>query len=88
VTRGCLQLCRNVFSFRKPSSRFEVLQLRKTLDDMLEKAGVNDEIDQLTAPTQVTQCIMMVFIVRYSTNAGKIYSDNTGNSMHYANSRC
>ena len=42
------------FLYRKPSSRFEVLQLKKALDDMLEKAGVHDEIDQLTAPTQVT----------------------------------
>jgi hypothetical protein len=39
---------------RKPASRFEVVQLQKALDDMLEKAGVHEVIDLMTAPTQVS----------------------------------
>jgi len=40
---------------RNPSSRFEVLQLRQTLEDMLMKSGVKDEANELSAPTQVLQ---------------------------------
>ena len=39
--------------YRNPTSRYEVLQLKKTLEDMLEKSGVNDTDGEIKGPTQV-----------------------------------
>ena len=38
---------------RKPVSRFEVMQLQKTMGEMLEKSGVNDSDTEIKGPTQV-----------------------------------
>ena len=38
---------------RKPTSRYEVIQLRKTMDSMLDKVGFNDEEFDIKGPTQV-----------------------------------
>ena len=38
---------------RKPVSRFEVMQLQKTMEEMLEKSGVNDADTEIRGPTQV-----------------------------------
>ena len=38
---------------RKPTSRYEVMQLRKTMDTMLDKVGFNDEDFDIKGPTQV-----------------------------------
>lgn len=52
-----LHLCCNciiiLHQHRKPNSRFEVLQLRRTMDLMLEKAGVGDVDVEIKGPTQV-----------------------------------
>ena len=34
-------------------SRFEVMQLQKTMGEMLEKSGVNDSDTEIKGPTQV-----------------------------------
>lgn len=39
---------------RKPSGRLEVVQLMKVMDKMLEKAGVNQEFQELTELSQVS----------------------------------
>ena len=39
--------------FRKPNSRYEVVQLRSTMIDMLDKAGINDLKVEVKGPTQV-----------------------------------
>ncbi len=39
---------------RKPSGRLEVIQLMKVMDEMLEKAGVNQEFQELTEFSQVS----------------------------------
>ena len=38
---------------RKPASRYEVLQLKETLDLMLKKTGIDDEEIEIKGPTQV-----------------------------------
>ena len=38
---------------RKPTSRYEVMQLRKAMDSMLDKVGFNDEEFDIKGPTQV-----------------------------------
>ena len=43
-----------MFPSMQPVSRYEVIQLKKTLNDMLTHAGLNDEDVQLEGPTQVT----------------------------------
>jgi len=39
--------------FRKPTSRYEVVQLKSTMCEMLEKAGINDTDIEIRGPTQV-----------------------------------
>ncbi len=39
--------------YRKPASRYEVLQLQETLQNMMDKAGINDEEVEVKGPTQV-----------------------------------
>lgn len=39
----------------KPSGRLEVVQLMKMMDDMLEKAGVDQQTEELTELSQVRQ---------------------------------
>lgn len=38
---------------RNPVSRFEVIQLKKTLHDMLDRAGLNDLDEDFKGPSQV-----------------------------------
>lgn len=46
---------------RKPSSRYEVVQLKKTMDDMLQKVGFFDMDADSKGPTQVK--IMMMTMI-------------------------
>lgn len=41
------------FYSRKPTSRYEVVQLKNTMEEMLEKAGINDTDIEIKGPTQV-----------------------------------
>lgn len=46
----------NIFTHiidRKPAGRYEVVQLRQAMEDMLDKSGVNDEDVEIKGPTQV-----------------------------------
>jgi len=38
---------------RRPSGRLEVIQLMRMMDDMLEKAGVDRQMEELTELSQV-----------------------------------
>lgn len=38
---------------RRPTGRLEVVQLLRTMDDMLEKAGVDQQSEELTDVSQV-----------------------------------
>lgn len=51
---------------RKPASRFEVVQLKSTMEEMLEKAGINDADIEIKGPTQV----------RLSRHTGQKYIQN------------
>jgi len=42
-----------VFPSMKPTSRYEVLRLKETMGEMMEKSGVNDESLETVGPTQV-----------------------------------
>ena len=46
-------MCWPIYFDRKPVSRFEVMQLQKTMEEMLEKSGVNDADTEIRGPTQV-----------------------------------
>lgn len=43
------------FMPRKPSGRLEVVQLMRMMDNMLLKAGVDQQIEELTELSQVRQ---------------------------------
>lgn len=48
------------FSFaklRNPTSRHEVKQLKKTMQEMMERLGINDLSAELKGPTQVNFCL-------------------------------
>ena len=45
-----------LFPSMHPASRYEVVQLKKTLLDMLSHAGLDDDDFQLEGPTQVEVC--------------------------------
>ncbi|XP_074524432.1 axonemal dynein light chain domain-containing protein 1 isoform X2 [Halichoeres trimaculatus] len=49
-----------VFPSLKPSSRLEVVQLMKMMDDMLEKAGVDQQNEELTELSQMEQLLELV----------------------------
>ncbi|XP_051980150.1 axonemal dynein light chain domain-containing protein 1 [Xyrauchen texanus] len=49
-----------IFPSMKPSGRLEVIQLKKVMDDMLEKAGVNQEFDELTEISQMENLLELV----------------------------
>ncbi|XP_051766986.1 axonemal dynein light chain domain-containing protein 1 [Ctenopharyngodon idella] len=51
-----------VFPAMKPSGRLEVMQLLKVMDKMLEKAGVNQELQELTELSQVENLLELVRI--------------------------
>jgi len=38
---------------RKPTSRYEVVQLKATMEEMLDRAGINDGDVEIKGPTQV-----------------------------------
>ncbi|KAL5011861.1 hypothetical protein ScPMuIL_010412 [Solemya velum] len=49
-----------VFPSMKPNSRFEVLQLRKTMELMLERAGVSDVDVEIKGPTQMHNLLGLI----------------------------
>nr|XP_034304358.1 LOW QUALITY PROTEIN: axonemal dynein light chain domain-containing protein 1 [Crassostrea gigas] len=49
-----------VFPSMKPASRFEVVQLKKTMDDMLDKAGVYDTDAEIKGPTQMHNLLELI----------------------------
>ncbi|XP_030853355.1 axonemal dynein light chain domain-containing protein 1 isoform X2 [Strongylocentrotus purpuratus] len=49
-----------VFPSLKPSSRYEVMQLKESLQAMLNKAGVNDEGAEVKGPTQMHNLLELV----------------------------
>ena len=49
----CFMLC------RKPTSRYEVMRLKEVMDEMMEKAGVNDESLESVGPTQVANSVLL-----------------------------
>ncbi|XP_059424679.1 axonemal dynein light chain domain-containing protein 1 [Carassius carassius] len=51
-----------VFPSMKPSGRLEVVQLWKVMDKMLEKAGVNQEFQELTEFSQIENLLELVQI--------------------------
>ncbi|KAK7126779.1 hypothetical protein R3I94_018085 [Phoxinus phoxinus] len=51
-----------VFPSLKPSGRLEVIQLMKVMDNMLEKAGVNQEFHELTEISQIENLLELVRI--------------------------
>ncbi|KAI0239999.1 Axonemal dynein light chain domain-containing protein 1 [Lamellibrachia satsuma] len=42
-----------LFPSMHPTTRFEVLQLRKTMFEMLDKIGIDDEFEEVKGPTQM-----------------------------------
>lgn len=51
---------------RNPSSRYEVLQLKKTLRTMLEKAGITDDDEELRGPSQVGKKHLLIVNIQCS----------------------
>ncbi|XP_050951603.1 axonemal dynein light chain domain-containing protein 1 isoform X2 [Labeo rohita] len=51
-----------VFPSMKPSGRLEVIQLMKVMDKMLEKAGVNQEFQELSELSQIENLLELVRI--------------------------
>ena len=51
-----------ICQFRKPASRFEVVQLKTTMEEMLEKAGINDADTEIKGPTQVSDQTTQSFL--------------------------
>ncbi|XP_061169866.1 axonemal dynein light chain domain-containing protein 1-like isoform X2 [Saccostrea echinata] len=49
-----------VFPSMKPSSRFEVVQLKNTMDRMLDKAGVYDTDSEIRGPTQMHNLLELI----------------------------
>lgn len=49
-----------VFPSMKPTSRFEVIQLHKTMEEMLEKVGFNDMEVELHGPTQMHNLLELI----------------------------
>ncbi|XP_078323460.1 axonemal dynein light chain domain-containing protein 1-like isoform X2 [Crassostrea virginica] len=49
-----------VFPSMKPASRFEVVQLKKTMDQMLDKAGVYDTDAEIKGPTQMHNLLELI----------------------------
>ncbi|XP_056012057.1 axonemal dynein light chain domain-containing protein 1-like isoform X3 [Ostrea edulis] len=49
-----------LFPSMKPSSRFEVVQLKKTMDQMLDKAGVYDTDSEIKGPTQMHNLLELI----------------------------
>ncbi|XP_071947240.1 axonemal dynein light chain domain-containing protein 1-like isoform X2 [Antedon mediterranea] len=48
------------FPSLKPASRYEVLQLKETINVMLEKAGVDDEDVEINGPTQIHNLLELI----------------------------
>lgn len=49
-----------VFPSMKPTSRFEVVQLKNTMEEMLEKAGINDMDIEIKGPTQMHNLLELI----------------------------
>ncbi|KAK3088891.1 hypothetical protein FSP39_025040 [Pinctada imbricata] len=49
-----------VFPSMHPGSRFEVIQLKKTLDRMLDKVGINDIDVEIKGPTQMHNLLELI----------------------------
>ncbi|XP_062869350.1 LOW QUALITY PROTEIN: axonemal dynein light chain domain-containing protein 1 [Trichomycterus rosablanca] len=50
----------SVFPSMKPSGRLEAVQLMRLMDDMLEKAGINQEFEELTGLSQMQELLELV----------------------------
>ncbi|XP_022084228.1 axonemal dynein light chain domain-containing protein 1-like isoform X2 [Acanthaster planci] len=48
------------FPSLKPSSRYEVLQLKETMDSMIDKAGIDDEEVEIKGPTQMHNLLELI----------------------------
>lgn len=63
---------------RRPSGRLEAVQLMGMMDDMLEKAGVDEQSEELAELSQVGRqrkiCIHTAFMWKNGPNLGK-YQD-------------
>ncbi|XP_052789465.1 axonemal dynein light chain domain-containing protein 1-like isoform X3 [Mya arenaria] len=49
-----------IFPSMKPSSRYEVVQLKATMEEMLERAGVNDVEIEIKGPTQMHNLLELI----------------------------
>ncbi|KAL4218861.1 Axonemal dynein light chain domain-containing protein 1 [Mactra antiquata] len=49
-----------VFPSMKPASRYEVVQLKTTMEEMLDKAGVNDADVEIKGPTQMHNLLELI----------------------------
>nr|KAG5700478.1 hypothetical protein BaRGS_013965 [Batillaria attramentaria] len=49
-----------VFPSTKPTSRYEVIQLQKTMEEMLEKLGFNDKDVEVRGPTQMHNLLELI----------------------------
>ncbi|MGH0121752.1 UNVERIFIED_CONTAM: hypothetical protein FKN15_050425 [Acipenser sinensis] len=45
---------------RKPSGRLEAVQLMRVMDTMLHKAGIDDEVHEVTEPTQMHKLLVLL----------------------------
>ena len=44
-----------MYYYRNPISRYEVKQLKKAMEEMMEKIGANEDVDDVMGPTQVVK---------------------------------
>ncbi|XP_033873479.3 axonemal dynein light chain domain-containing protein 1 isoform X1 [Acipenser ruthenus] len=49
-----------VFPSMKPSGRLEAVQLMRVMDTMLHKAGIDDEVHEVTEPTQMHKLLVLL----------------------------
>ncbi|XP_052221948.1 axonemal dynein light chain domain-containing protein 1-like isoform X3 [Dreissena polymorpha] len=49
-----------IFPSMKPTSRYEVVQLKATMEEMLERAGVNDADVEIKGPTQMHNLLELI----------------------------
>ncbi|XP_070532396.1 axonemal dynein light chain domain-containing protein 1-like isoform X2 [Ptychodera flava] len=49
-----------IFPSMKPASRYEVVQLTNVMDDMLQKAGIDDEELEVRGPTQMHNLLQLI----------------------------
>ncbi|XP_053380213.1 axonemal dynein light chain domain-containing protein 1-like [Mercenaria mercenaria] len=49
-----------IFPSMKPASRYEVVQLKSTMEEMLDKAGINDADTEIKGPTQMHNLLELI----------------------------